>query len=440
MEKRYHYLYRVTHIASNKVYVGIHSTNTLDDRYFACGVYLTSEKSEKDWAKINHAFENPNHIVNALIKYGPSGFKREILEFRDSREEILKLEEEVVTEDFVKSPNTFNHRSGGQGHYFSEETRALLRKNNPMQHQHVREKVAKAGRERWTEGMKAELSQNNPMYQEEILSKLSGENSVWAGREHSEETKRKISKKRKKQSAAGRDENVQQQASKTMAATSKKLTEIIDLKAGQILNSLPEVQQILAKEEGIKAAISTISQHLNPKSKISSVINTRFKFERRKVDAAPMLMLKRRGASFGFHVWIPWEKRYYKRSLATTDENEALKKLEAIQETFWLEPERKQKLAEFRAKPIVSGGGEKKRDFWRKNFEITDRPTSRTFNSYEKVCEYLLDNEEISVSENYMRELVNGRSRQHKPSKPGSVKSKLEGRFFVSKTPRPRDD
>jgi hypothetical protein len=139
-------------------------------------------------------------------------------------------------------------------------------------------------------------------------------------------------------------------------------------------------------------------------------------------------------------VWIPWEKRYYKRSLATTDENEALKKLEALQETFWLEPERKQKLAEFRAKPIVSGGGEKKRDFWRKNFEITDRLTSRTFNSYEKVCEYLLDKEEISVSENYIRELVNGRSRQHKPSKPGSVKAKLEGRFFVSKTPRPKDD
>ena len=89
MNKKYHYLYQVMHKESGRIYIGIHSTDNLNDRYFACGVYEASEKSDAEWVKTNHEFENPNHIVNALQKYGRNAFEREILEFKDTREEII---------------------------------------------------------------------------------------------------------------------------------------------------------------------------------------------------------------------------------------------------------------------------------------------------------------------------------------------------------------
>ncbi len=71
------------------------------------------------------------------------------------------------------------------------------------------------------------------------------------------------------------------------------------------------------------------------------IINQRFKYKKKRTTSAPKLRLRRRGQSYGFHVWIPYEKRYYKRSLATTDRNEALKKLTDIERVFWQETDRK---------------------------------------------------------------------------------------------------
>ena len=308
MNKKYHYLYQVTHKESGRIYIGIHSTDNLNDRYFACGVHEASEKSDAEWAKINHEFENPNHIVNALQKYGRKAFEREILEFRDTREEILKLEAVYVDEEFVVSSLTFNQRSGGEGSFFSDETRALISKNNSMHRSEVRQKVSKAGKERWTDEMKSELSENNPMYRQENIEKLAGKNSVWYGRSHSEETKKKISDKRKEQEKVGRTEQQRLRTQASMIETSKDLTEIEDLETGKTLTSLNQVQKILLDEYGLKRAISTISLHLTGKMKVKSIITKRFQYKRRRVAAPPKLRLKKRGKSYGFHVWLPWAK------------------------------------------------------------------------------------------------------------------------------------
>ena len=78
MNKKYHYIYKVTHIKTKKIYIGIHSTNNINDNYFANGVYESKDDSNsKEWVKIDHGKgKNNQYIQNALIKYGRKAFKR----------------------------------------------------------------------------------------------------------------------------------------------------------------------------------------------------------------------------------------------------------------------------------------------------------------------------------------------------------------------------
>ena len=37
---KYNFIYKITNLLSGKMYVGLHSTDNLDDGYFGSGVYL----------------------------------------------------------------------------------------------------------------------------------------------------------------------------------------------------------------------------------------------------------------------------------------------------------------------------------------------------------------------------------------------------------------
>lgn len=99
IQKKYHYIYKTTSLVNGKFYVGMHSTNNLEDRYLGSGKSLR----------------------RAIRKYGESNFKLEILEFLSNREELAKREKELITEDLIQDPNCFNLRPGGEGGYISEE-------------------------------------------------------------------------------------------------------------------------------------------------------------------------------------------------------------------------------------------------------------------------------------------------------------------------------
>lgn len=87
----YHYLYKVTNTSNQKYYIGVHSTTDLNDGYLGSGVA----------------------IKEAILKYGATNFSKEILEFFSSREEALKKESTIVTEDLVSDQNCYNLTTGG---------------------------------------------------------------------------------------------------------------------------------------------------------------------------------------------------------------------------------------------------------------------------------------------------------------------------------------
>jgi hypothetical protein len=92
-EKKHNYLYKVTCNLDNSVYIGVHSTNNINDGYKGSGTLL-KKKIEK------HGWEN---------------FTKEILSHYETRKEVLAAEAEHVNPDFLKLEYVMNLVSGGGG-------------------------------------------------------------------------------------------------------------------------------------------------------------------------------------------------------------------------------------------------------------------------------------------------------------------------------------
>lgn len=90
---KYFYIYKTTNIINNKIYIGIHATNNLKNRYLGSGVNLTK----------------------AIKKYGRDKFVKEILKVFETYDEALLEEKTLVTPEFINDPNTYNLEIGGLG-------------------------------------------------------------------------------------------------------------------------------------------------------------------------------------------------------------------------------------------------------------------------------------------------------------------------------------
>jgi hypothetical protein len=91
----YYYVYQITNLLNDKIYVGKHKSakHPSENEYYGSGKQITA----------------------AIKKYGIENFKKEVLYYCSSLEEMANKEAEVVTEDFVKRPNTYNMHKGGTG-------------------------------------------------------------------------------------------------------------------------------------------------------------------------------------------------------------------------------------------------------------------------------------------------------------------------------------
>jgi hypothetical protein len=98
-QKKYHYIYKTTNLVNGKYYIGMHSTDNLEDGYIGSGKRL--------WYSIN--------------KYGKHNFKCEILEMLPDRRSLKERESILVNEQRIQDPLCMNIVYGGGGGFISPE-------------------------------------------------------------------------------------------------------------------------------------------------------------------------------------------------------------------------------------------------------------------------------------------------------------------------------
>lgn len=94
-KRKFHTVYQVGNLINNKIYVGAHSTDDLDDNYYGSG----------------------SNIARAIEKYGKESFSKDILYIFETPEEMFSKEKEIVTSEFLKRPDVYNIVEGGYGGY-----------------------------------------------------------------------------------------------------------------------------------------------------------------------------------------------------------------------------------------------------------------------------------------------------------------------------------
>jgi hypothetical protein len=107
-EKTYNYIYKTTYKNSGKYYVGMHSTDNLNDGYIGSG-------------KI---------IRYAIKRYGKDNFIFEIIEFLPDRKSLIQREIEIVNKELLSDINCVNIVEGGSGgiKWQTDEQRAYITK------------------------------------------------------------------------------------------------------------------------------------------------------------------------------------------------------------------------------------------------------------------------------------------------------------------------
>lgn len=131
----YYTVYKITNLLNNKIYVGFHKTENINDSYMGSGKL----------------------IKKAIEKHGVENFRKDIIAVFDTKEEAEALERQIVDKDFVMREDTYNMSIGGNvlilhgkhngfyGKTHTEEVRKLLsnstsnhmkgRSSNPVEYQ-----------------------------------------------------------------------------------------------------------------------------------------------------------------------------------------------------------------------------------------------------------------------------------------------------------------
>jgi hypothetical protein len=161
-----HYLYKTTCLITGRYYIGIHSTNNLEDGYMGSG----------------------KRLRYSLRKYGIDNHKKEILEFFDSRELLIEAEKKAITEDMIADVNCMNIMSGGTGGFISVEQ---------QRHRSSCGGKSFADKLKNDDKFREEHSKRMSEVAKKTVSEGKFKRCDWTGREHTDETKKKMSESSK---------------------------------------------------------------------------------------------------------------------------------------------------------------------------------------------------------------------------------------------------
>lgn len=164
--RKFHYIYKITRVETGQFYIGMHSTDDLDDGYFGSGKIITA----------------------SIKKHGKEKHTKEIIETLPSREALKLRERELVNEELLNNKLCMNLKLGGEGGFTTKMT--------------LKGWEASDRRSRQSESMKANWGKN-PQRREEYaafnaaklkLQHAAGRMSYgnWLGLSHTEESKAKI--------------------------------------------------------------------------------------------------------------------------------------------------------------------------------------------------------------------------------------------------------
>lgn len=160
-ERKYHYIYKITCLKNNRYYIGMHSTDNLDDGYMGGG----------------------KRIKNSIKRYGKDSHIKEIIEFCKDRDTLGIRESEIVNYETVNDPLCLNLCTGG--HYYdrgwTDEDR--LKGINKLKELKKNPEWVKEHSKKITEGFKK--SSNKYLFM------------GFLNKNHTEETKKKMSESSK---------------------------------------------------------------------------------------------------------------------------------------------------------------------------------------------------------------------------------------------------
>lgn len=167
-EKEFHIIYKTTCVVNNKFYVGMHSTDNLNDGYIGSGKRL--------WYSVN--------------KHGRNNFTFEILEYLPNREELKKREKEIINEEFLLDELCLNLMLGGEGgRGFTSEEQKLNNLKSQKKQINLRKDLE------WVSKKSKKISEaNKKCYENGRERKFSYD---WTGKTHKEESKKKMSESMK---------------------------------------------------------------------------------------------------------------------------------------------------------------------------------------------------------------------------------------------------
>jgi len=164
--KKYHFIYKTTNLLSGRYYIGMHSTDNLEDGYLGSGTYLK----------------------RSINKHGKENHSIEILEFLNSREELVAREREIVSLQEIAKKECMNLKVGGEGGFTVEQAK----KGRQITDKVLEEKHGKDFRviigKQYYENLSEEQRLERNASIARRLKEVGFDHATFKGKKHSEET------------------------------------------------------------------------------------------------------------------------------------------------------------------------------------------------------------------------------------------------------------